>query len=311
MDLHQVIIQTVGMLERTIPKMIRIESELESEPALIDGDPVQLEQILMNLGTNARDAMPDGGRLLFQTETVILDETFCRTRADLNPGAHVLLKVSDTGHGIPTDRLEHIFEPFFTTKGVGVGTGLGLSMVYGIVRGHRGHVSCYSEPGRGTVFQLYFPRWAGTLAEGRPAAAPLAQIQGGTETILLVDDEPVILELGKEMLTDHGYQIRTAASGEAALDVLATPGLKVDLVILDLGMPGMGGFKCLTRIMNGDPSRKVIISSGYLAQPLIGDCETAGARGFIGKPYRITDLLARVRAVLDENPPTPPPSLSV
>ena len=300
MDLHEIINQAVSLLERTIPKMIRIKSELEPRPAPISGDPVQLEQVLMNLGANARDAMPEGGQLLFQTETTILDEAFCKTRGALKPGEHIMLRVSDTGEGIPKEAIEHIFEPFYTTKGVGRGTGLGLSMVYGIVTGHQGYVSCYSEPGQGTVFHFFFPRLSAVPLVGELTETPLAGIQGGNESILLVDDEPVILELGEEMLQEYGYRVRTANSGEAALEILDREGDEIDLVLMDLGMPGMGGFKCLTAIIDKDPARKVIISSGYLAQPLIADCKRAGAQGFVGKPYRIADLLARIREVLEE-----------
>ena len=299
MSLNNQIRHVQKLLGRTIPKMIEIRMNLAEDLARINADPAQMEQILMNMAVNARDAMPDGGTLTIGTENVRLDEEYCRLRAETEPGDYVLLTMSDTGRGMDQKTVEHIFEPFFTTKEVGRGTGLGLAMVYGIVKQHGGHVACYSEVGDGTVFRVYLPVISSELereSELLEEAPP-----GGTETILLVDDDNLIRELGVRILKRGGYTVITAENGQEALDVYAQHRDQIDLVMLDLIMPSMGGKDCLNSILRIDPQAKVLIASGYSSDASTKECIALGAKGFVAKPFRFNDLLKRVRKTLDES----------
>ena len=286
-----------NMLERTIPKMIDMQLILGKDLATINVDPTQMDQILMNLAVNARDAMPEGGKLVFETANVVFDEEYAKSQLNANPGHYVLLTVKDTGTGMDQEALEHIFEPFYTTKGVGEGTGLGLAMVYGIVHQHGGHIRCYSEPGRGTTFKIYFPAIA---ADREIKDTPIRVMpRGGSETILLVDDEDLIRDLGSRILSKAGYSVLTASGGEEALEIYEQRGDEISLVLLDLIMPRMGGKKCLEGLLSLNPSIRVVIASGYSANGPIEDCLSAGATGFVNKPYDIRQVLEVVRKVLD------------
>jgi PAS domain S-box-containing protein len=297
-DLNQEVVQVSKMLEMTIPKMITIELKLAGNLRTINADPVQIEQIMMNLGVNARDAMPDGGHLDFETENVVLDEEFCRNHLGSRPGEYVLLGVSDTGHGIDKELQAHIFEPFFTTKETGQGTGLGLAMVYGIVKSHGGYITCDSEPGKGTTFKIYFPVMASD-AEAQDSEESELPIEGGNETILLVDDEENIRKPGEEMLADFGYKVITASDGESALELYRNEYEKINLIILDLIMPGMGGSLCLQELIRINPLVKVIVASGYSISGSEKKVIEAKAKGFIRKPYNVREMLNLVREVLD------------
>ena len=203
-DLNYELKQVEHLLGRTIPKMIDIELRLANNLRLINADPTQIEQIILNLALNAAHAMPEGGKLVFETKNVGLDEEYCRTHLETRPGEYMLLTVSDTGHGMEKAILDRVFEPFFTTKQRGQGTGLGLSMVFGIIKSHGGYISCHSQPGAGTVFKIYFP--ATDVKIALDPASTLEMPSFGTETILLVDDEETIRDLGKEILTALGYK---------------------------------------------------------------------------------------------------------
>jgi len=299
-DLNQELEQVRNLLERTIPKMIAIELHLEDHLNVIRADPAQLEQVIMNLGVNARDAMPDSGKLVFETENVTLDQEYCKAHLGARPGRYVLLSISDTGQGMDRETLEHIFEPFFTTKGVGSGTGLGLAMVYGIIKGHGGYIMCYSEPGEGTTFKIYLPVMEGDPARNetetnRNAAVP----EGGSETILLVDDEEILRDIGKDILEKFGYTVLLAADGESALELYRENPEDISLVILDIVMPGMGGKECLEEILKVNPQAKVVMASGYSINGRVKEVLDGGARAFIKKPYELKQMLAEVRKVLD------------
>ena len=297
-DLNHEVVQVSRMLERTIPKMINIEQCLVENLKITNADPVQIEQIMMNMGVNARDAMPDGGKLIFKTENVILDEAYCKSHMGSNPGEYVLLSVSDTGQGIDDEIIEHIFEPFFTTKETGKGTGLGLAMVYGIVKNHGGYITCESEQGRGATFKIYFPviELENEVTKPKETEVPII---GGNETILLVDDENSICELGKETLSKVGYRVLTVPDGERALEIYSRASSQVDLVVLDLIMPGIGGKRCLDGLLKLNPRAKVLISSGYSSDGAISEALEAGAKGFVAKPYEVKQILKVVREVLD------------
>ena len=298
LDLNKEIISLRKILERTLPKMIDINLHLERELAPVTADPVQIEQVLLNLGTNAADAMPDGGTLVIETENVTLTDDYLDSHVGARAGEYVLLSVSDTGEGMDKDIVEHIFEPFFTTKEFGKGTGLGLASVYGIVKSYGGYISCYSEVGQGTTFKLYLPvaeRQA--VPEEKKTEGDLPR--GGTETILLVDDEEAIRTFASAILRRFGYRVFTGASGEEAIEVLGRTEEKIALVILDLGMPGMGGHKCLQWIRENSPLAKVLIASGYSMNGQVKKILETGAAGYIGKPFQINKLLQKVREILD------------
>ncbi|MBW2003390.1 MAG: PAS domain S-box protein [Deltaproteobacteria bacterium] len=299
-DLNNEIEQVSKMLERTIPKMINIELHLSKDIKIINADPAQIEQIMMNLGVNARDAMPNGGRLIFETENVILDEEYCKIHSGSKPGQYVKLSISDNGHGMDKETLRHIFEPFYTTKETGKGTGLGLAMVYGIVKSHNGYIMCYSEPDEGTIFKIYFSiiEKEAERVESKKEKIP---IKGGTETILLVDDEEPIRELCKDILARFGYTVLMASDGESALEIYREKKEEINLVILDIIMPGMGGRKCLEELLKLNPKSRIIIASGYSINGPAKEVLKAGAKGFISKPYDMRGMLQTVRKILDED----------
>ncbi len=297
-NLNEDVKSTERLLYRTIPKMIEIELALEEGLARVRADSTQIEQMLINLAVNAQDAMPDGGKLIIDTRNVLLDGEYCRNHADLVPGRYVLLTVSDTGHGIEPDVLQHIFEPFFTTKGLADGTGLGLATVFGIVKMHGGHINCESEIGKGTTFRIYFPAaepaWPDADVEKKTAG-----IAGGTETILVVDDEPMIRELAKRILEKSGYSVLSAGSGREGIDVYAKHKSDISLVILDLIMPEMGGKQCLEELLKINPRVKALIASGFAVK---GDTKMfldTEAKGIVPKPFNMRELLRAVRHVLD------------
>jgi signal transduction histidine kinase/CheY-like chemotaxis protein len=297
-DLKELIEQKIGFLERILPKMIEIEMRVAPDLGRVHADPTQMEQVLLNLAVNARDAMEGGGRLRIDASNVHLEKRFCEACPGLDLGRYVLLEVSDNGHGMDAETVEHIFEPFFTTKESGKGTGLGLPMVYGIVKNHHGCIQCKSEPGKGTSFKIYLPTTDDPcIGEQSPEAKPVA---GGEETILLVDDEDFIRTLASEALQHFGYHIICAETGEDALKVYEEEGDRIRLVILDLVMPGMGGRQCLLKLLEKKPQPDVIIASGYSEETSEADLLKLGARRFINKPYNIQQLLNGIREVLDE-----------
>lgn len=299
MSLNDAVESSLELLSRSLPKMVEIETSLAPDLSPVNADPTQMEQILLNLATNAADAMPQGGRLTVETQNVTLGEEYCRLHLEAAPGDYVLLQVSDTGQGMDVQTREHIFDPFFTTKQVGKGTGLGLASVYGIVKAHGGQIYCYSEPGLGTSFKIYLPAHQGPAAVATKPAPPPERCLTGHERILLVDDEENLRQLGEQLLTQSGYQVTTAGSGEEALALYQASAPAFDLVVLDLGMPGMGGQRCLQALLALDPAARVVIASGYSANSQAKDSLRSGAAAFVAKPFRRVDLLDTVRSVLD------------
>ncbi|HOV85923.1 MAG TPA: PAS domain S-box protein [Syntrophobacteraceae bacterium] len=298
-NLNQVVENVRVLLERTIPKMIRIELRLAEDLQYVNADAPQMEQVLVNLGVNARDAMPQGGTLTIETENVVVDKEHHRAHPELLPGHYVLLTATDSGQGMDGTIREHIFEPFFTTKEVGKGTGLGLAMVYGIIKNHSGHIFCTSNPGQGTRFSIYLP--ATQPVEALPYRMEEGEEpRGGNETILLVDDEDSIRDFARRILETHGYRVIPAPSGENALGVYQKDGSGIDLVILDLIMPGMGGAQCLQKILALDPRARVIIASGHRVNTQAEQDAVNGARAFISKPYNAHRMLRTIREVLEE-----------
>lgn len=286
------------LLTRTIPKMISIDLVLDDELKNIDADPGQIEQLLLNLAVNAKHAIGERkGKIVVETKRVWLDEEYCKSHLEAEPGEYALLSVSDTGHGMEKEVLDHIFEPFFTTKKAGEGTGLGLAMVFGIVQGHGGHITCYSEPGMGTTFRIYFPV---IETEAKPDDTTTQIVPSyGSETILLVDDEELIRDFGKKVLSRAGYHVLTAENGQEALEIYREKKNDIALVILDLIMPEMSGKECLEKLLQVDPKAKVIIGSGYLPEETTRESIQRQAKGFIGKPYQLKEILSLIRKVLD------------
>jgi len=295
-DLNEHIEQVCTLLSRTIPKMIDIRLALDADPSTTYADPGQIEQVLMNLAVNARDAMPGGGTLTFETRRTCVDGKGEIRRPGVEPGEYILIVVSDTGHGMSPHVRERIFEPFFTTKERGEGTGLGLATVFGIVTGHRGFIDCESEPGKGTRFFLYLPAMEkGNQADETPRSETFVN---GTETILVVDDEKSVRDLARKILEKAGYRVLTVPSGTQALKAYKNLNNRISLVILDLMMPGMGGMRCLEELRGIDPEARILIATG-LDDIAAEEAIRAGAKASIKKPYRGADILEAVRGVID------------
>ena len=297
-DLNQEVRQVTKILKRTLPKMIEIDLKLQDDLKIINADPAQIEQILMNLAVNARDAMPGGGKIVIETKNAILDEVYCESHLGARPGDYARLTFSDDGHGINEGNLEHIFEPFYTTKETGKGTGLGLSMVYGIVKSHGGFILCSSAPGQGTIFTICFPVTE-RIEEKTPEEIENAHPPTGSETVLLIDDERFLRQLGEQMLTKFGYKVLTAPDGEKGLEVYLQHRENIHLIILDLMMPGMGGERCFEELLQIDPKAKIVIASGYSISGSTKEKLEARAVGFVEKPYQFTQMLKVIRNVLD------------
>jgi two-component system, cell cycle sensor histidine kinase and response regulator CckA len=297
LNLNNEILRVRRMLNRMVPKMTRIETLLADNLMTVNADPGQMEQVLLNLVVNAHHAMPDGGRISIETSNVTLNDDYSRTHLEVAPGEYVLLTVSDTGHGMDKEVMEHIFEPFYTTKGPSEGTGLGLAMVYGIVKSHKGHITCYSEPGTGTEFKIFLP--AIVLSIEQDVAATQQMPRFGTETVLLVEDEESIRKIAEQMLRMAGYTVLTANNGREALEVYRSFQDRIGLVLLDLVMPEMGGKQCLEELLRVNSRVKVVMASGYSANGPTKDALSVGAKGFVNKPYDLRQVLEVVRTVLD------------
>jgi len=305
LDLNAVAAHAAELLQHTIPKMIRVETRLAEDLRPIRGAAMQVEQVIMNLGTNARDAMPEGGLITIETESrQVSPGDPCRP-AEAAPGIYAVLRVKDTGVGMDARTMSKMYDPFFTTKGVGAGTGLGLSTVYGIVRSHGGWIHCESKPGLGASFEIFLPAFEGPLPPLAGEASLRAETSKESGTILLVDDEDLVLELGKTILEAEGYIVHTAESGEKALELFRSDEKRFDLVVLDMGMPGMGGQKCLEEMRRTDPDVKVLVVSGYSEEQLAKGILDAGADGFIGKPYIRQELLNAVKNTNTASLPDP------
>jgi PAS domain S-box-containing protein len=295
--LDRVVADLEKMLRRLLGPDVRLVTAGDAEPAAVWADPNQIEQVIMNLTVNSRDAMPQGGTLTVETRTVQLDERFPLERGDLGPGRYVMLAVSDTGSGMDQATMDRLFEPFFTTKEKGKGTGLGLATVYGIVKQSKGHILVYSEPGVGTTFKCYFPT---TDAPVRPSAPMLAPPElGGHETILLVEDEAPIRALVISALERQGYRVLPAADGETAMQIAAAHSGTIHLVLSDGVLSGVRVPELLRRLRAQRPDTRILLMSGYSQEAVfhneIVDPDTA----FLAKPFTARQLTQRVREVLD------------
>jgi two-component system cell cycle sensor histidine kinase/response regulator CckA len=299
-DLNHEVRQVQRLLERTIPRMITIQLNLDPKLGIINGDPPQIEQMIMNLGINASHAMPNGGKLTIITENVKINEIFCKQNSDATPGEFVRLRVKDSGLGMTNDIIEHIFEPFFTTKYPGKGTGLGLSMVHGIIKNHKGFITCKSILNQGTGFDLYFPMLPLDPTSMTLHVSSESKMVGGHETILLVEDDRENLDVGKSMLERFGYTVITAKDSNEALFKFSAEKKNIALIILDLNLPGTGGQPILKKILAMVPSAKILIASGFSGLT-VKHALAAGASDYIRKPYKMADLLQQVRKIIDKS----------
>ena len=297
LDINSLIHKTSETIGRT-KKEIRIHRKLADNLWPVDADQKQLEQVLLNLFVNAWQAMPGGGDLYLETSNFVLDES--RTKPyDIKNGQYVKISVTDTGIGMDEKTCERIFEPFFTTKGMGRGTGLGLASAYGIIKNHNGFINVYSEKGQGTTFNIYLPFSARRGSNGRNGN--LNHIIKGNETILLIDDESLILNVGREMLHTLGYTVITAPSGLSALNIYRQHNKReISLVILDMVMPEMSGSEVFDELKKIDPDVKVLLSSGYSLNGHASKIIERGCVGFIQKPFSLHDISSRLRGILDK-----------
>lgn len=293
-DLNKLIRKAASLFGRT-KKEIRIYEKYAESLWHVEADRGQLEQVLLNLFVNAWQAMPGGGSLYLETENVILDDHYIKPY-NINPGAYAKISVTDTGVGMDEKTRARVFDPFFTTKGMGRGTGLGLASAYGIIKGHGGMINVYSETGHGTAFHIYLPA---SLKELAKEDLPSHPVQKGHETILIVDDEKTILEVTKAILENLGYHILTAQTGHEAIDIYLADSEKIDLVILDMVMPVMGGGETFVKMKAFNPDIKAILSSGYSLSEQAKSIMDQGIKAFIQKPYRLDDLSQKIRDVIE------------
>ena len=301
LDLSELITGTAKMLRRVLRENIQMELKLGSQPMLIHADPGMVDQILMNLAVNARDAMPNGGRLIIQASREELNDAEASKYPHARPGSFVCLAVSDTGTGIPSEVLPKIFEPFFTTKDVGKGTGLGLATVFGIVQQHQGWINVYSEIGHGTTFRIYLPL---STTKGTQKSAPVSseKIRGGDETILLAEDDPSLRTSIRKALAQLGYRILEAPTGIKALEIWNEHHEEIKLLLTDLVMPGgMTGKSLAERLLEKDPKLKVVYMSGYSPEITGKDFPLEEGVNFLTKPFQPSKLAEIVRNNLDKS----------
>jgi PAS domain S-box-containing protein len=296
---NHLLIETARLLRRVLPATIHIDIQAAAGVWMVHSDPTQLHQVLMNLAVNARDAMPRGGTLTLAAANQMVDAADCARNVEARGGQFVVLSVQDTGVGMTPEVQARIFDPFFTTKEVGQGTGLGLAVVFGIVKAHGGWITVTSAPGEGSTFSVYLPAVEAPVVSTESELSP-PPVFGGHECILAVDDEDLVRNLVWSVLKRWGFRVLTAADGEEALAIYREQGADIDLVLLDFTMPGLTGLDVLQQLREINPAVRVILSSGH-TQPVDNErLLAAGARAFVAKPYHPDELVRRIRQVLDE-----------
>jgi signal transduction histidine kinase len=298
-DLNAIIERSEQLLGRVIGEDIEFRVKRSENELSILADVVQIEQVLMNLGANARDAMPNGGILLIETEEVTLGEDFIRANSYGKPGTYACLSVTDTGIGMDENTKLRIFEPFFTTKEVGKGTGLGLSMVYGIIKQHDGYINVFSEQGKGTTFRIYFPLITAVAVEtGVPVHT---EITGGTETVLIAEDDKTVRDLTRYILEGSGYRVVEAADGEEAVQKFRNAMNGIDLLVFDIIMPKKNGKEAYLEIKKICPDIKALFMSGYTADTVYRKGILEAGLDFVMKPISPSNFLNKVRKILDRS----------
>lgn len=297
-DLNQLLHDLATMMQRLIGETVVVQILPVGESALVRADKGQIEQVILNMAINGRDAMPAGGTLTLETAFVDLDQNYAQGHPEVEPGEYVMLSISDTGEGIDPLIRDRIFEPFFTTKEHGKGTGLGLATSFGIIKQHHGHIWVYSELGHGTIFKIYLPRAQGT-PQPAPAEEPVETTLHGSEHILVVEDDPMVRELVCTTLVSHGYRITAADSPAAAVDRVNQGGQAIDLLLTDVVMPGMNGRQLHRRLALAIADLKVLYMSGYTENVIADQGVLYAGVDFIQKPFSVHALLSKVRQVLD------------
>jgi len=297
MTLVPIIKETAKLLERTFPETIVVKAKVSDDLCAVEADVTQMQQVLMNLCVNARDAMPEGGELEISATNVSVEEEYCRQYAYARPGEYVCLSVRDTGIGMPPEIQERIFEPFFTTKELGRGTGLGLAIVYGIVKAHGGFINVYSEVGHGSEFKIYLPASREAVTPSEPQVVELPR---GTETILLVEDDATVREVGATLLEELGYRVLTARDGEEAVETFRAHRQEIAAVLSDIVMPKMGGIALVRALKEVDPQVRLLLMSGYSTETDRETLKALGVRAFVQKPLTLANVAKRLRAVLEE-----------
>ncbi|MCG6894942.1 MAG: response regulator, partial [Desulfobacteraceae bacterium] len=285
---------SAAMFGRT-RKEIRIHTQKRQEPVVAEVDKKQIEQVLLNLFVNAWQAMPDGGDLFIEATVLRLDPVASEPYP-IEAGVYVVISVTDTGFGMDESIRQRIFDPFFTTKEKGRGTGLGLASAYGIVKNHGGMITVHSEVGIGSTFSVYLPA---SKRQAQEKTIPDGELFSGSETILLVDDEEMIIDVAKGMLEKLGYRVVTAGGGEQAIEAVLRIGNEIDLVLLDLVMPGMDGGKVFDRIRSIQPQLPIVLSSGYAMDGQATEIMEKGCNGFLQKPFNLPELSRKIREILD------------
>ncbi|MBU0993430.1 MAG: PAS domain S-box protein [Proteobacteria bacterium] len=302
-DIHIIIAEVVALLNRSIDKRITIKQIFSADPATTMGDPNQIQNAFLNLAINGRDAMPDGGELIFSTSDMFLDDAFCRNATfDIEPGHYLQIAVTDTGKGMEDEIQRHIYEPFFTTKEIGKGTGMGLAAVYGTIKNHKGAITVNSKPGQGSTFYVYLPIIEETAVLEKPAPRT-SESNGNTALILVVDDEEMIRMLAGEILHALGYEVITCKDGNEAVATYQKDWERIHLVILDLVMPGISGAETFAALRRINPLSKVLLSSGYSIDGQAQSLLDGGALDFIQKPFTISQLTAKVAEALKQPVP--------
>jgi two-component system cell cycle sensor histidine kinase/response regulator CckA len=306
LDLNEVVGGMIQMVSRVIDENIELAFLPGAKLGNVKADPSQIEQVVLNLVVNARDAMPGGGRLTIETSGVELDKNYTAQRSvvDFEPGPYVMLTVTDTGVGMDAQTQARIFEPFFTTKEAGRGTGLGLATVYGVVKQSGGYIWVYSEPGHGTTFKVYLPRVAAS-AENTAAEKNSSAPASGTETILFVEDEQGVRELVREYLSGCGYSVLEASDGIQALEMAAMHPGAIQLLITDVVMPRLSGRELATQIASSRRGLKVLYISGYTDDSVFRHGVLEGGMEFLQKPFNLKALAQKIREILDGATPTP------
>jgi two-component system cell cycle sensor histidine kinase/response regulator CckA len=301
LNLNEAVEDMEGMLGRVLGERVDFATVLDADLGYTRADPGQVEQVLMNLAINARDAMPDGGRLTITTANVELDELFVKQHVDATPGQYVMLAVGDTGVGMDRRTLDRVFDPFFTTKPAGQGTGLGLSTVYGIVRQTGGQIWAYSEPGHGSTFKVFLPRVWERAAE-RVERIPASRRPSGSETVLLVEDEEIVRTLVQEMLEDDGYAVLAASGGGEALELARAHDGPIDVLLTDVVMPGLSGQQLAAQLVEERPDVRVLFASGYAEDAIANHGVLRPGTAFLEKPFTAPELASTLRHLLDGAP---------
>jgi CheY-like chemotaxis protein len=310
-DVNSLVIEATNLLRPTLGEQVEVQIMLAGDAARALIDPSQLTNAILNLALNARDAMPDGGKLTIETSNVILDDSYVGIHSEVTAGPYVLIAVTDSGHGIPAGILDNVFEPFFTTKDVGKGSGLGLSMVYGFVKQSNGHIKIYSEAGHGTTVRIYLPQATGLAQPITDELAGTSILEGGDETILVVEDDDLVRTFVVGQIQSLGYVTLAAINADAALAVINSA-QAIDLLFTDMIMPGsMNGRQLSDAALRRRPALKVLFTSGYTENTVIHYGRLDAGVLLLAKPYRKSDLARMIRSALGTDtklqPPTPDP----